>query len=619
MCGIAGLYSLKNAVNTPALERMSAALQGRGNDSNGIFIENGLGLAHQRLAIVDLAETGAQPMTSANQRFVISYNGEIYNCAVLKKLLPEVTWRGTSDTEILLEGLARFGAATFLPKVNGIFAFALYDKETKILTLARDKFGVKPLYFMKEAECFYFASEIKAFKAYGLDLEFNRDSMFSYLHYGYIPHEQQAFTGVFQLKAGYFLEINADLSKSLCPYFQLETLIRNAKEEPFNGNFEQATAMLDRLLSEAVGNQQIADVDIGAFLSGGIDSSLVTSLMQKNAPRPVKTFSIGFKEAAFNEAPLAKQIAAHFGTKHHEIMMEEQDALALIPHLPSIYDEPFADSSQIPTLLVSRFASNHVKVVMSGDGGDEVFAGYTRHFTAEKLFNLRKTPSFLRHCASFGLEKMAHNSLTSRLLSSRIKHFDEKSMKLARLIGADEQSLYHHFLTPHSHEIGLKSGFMPSALPPFLQGFERVQYLDMQHYLQDDPLRKVDRASMSTGLEVRVPLLDEEVVRFAWSLPANYKVHNGQGKRIARAVLNQYIPASLLNQPKSGFSVPLADWLRGGLKPLLLDTLTTSRMQNRGLVDTKMVKNLIEDHLSRRADNHHLLWFILMLHLGDVR
>lgn len=635
MCGIAGLLTQNAEIQSLGLEplatRMSAVLEHRGPDGQGVWCDQdaGIALSHRRLAIIDCSPAGHQPMTSNNGRFVISYNGEIFNYQDIAKDLIKAGHliKGGSDTAVLLEACAAWGVENTLKKCIGMFAFALWDMETRTLTLARDRLGIKPLYWAKSDDTYLFASELKAIRTTGLIAEeIDRDALASYLRFAYVPTPHSIFKNVYKLPPGHILTIQKGAEPSLHQYWDVRATARTGYENSFSGTYDQAVTELERHLMDAVKRRMIADVPLGAFLSGGIDSSVVVALMQAVSTQPVKSFSIGFHEKAFDESAHAKAVADHLKTDHTELFVTPKDALDVIPELPRWYDEPFADSSQIPTLLLSRLTRNHVTVALSGDGGDEVFAGYNRHFWAARIWNKAEyVPEFARFLAA-GLIKSVPPKGWDRLASilpfKRIPpQLGDKLHKIAGILGANSiDHVYRHLVSQWPDPAtailvgteyqGVQWDTSTARDRPDATG--RMQMLDMLTYLPDDILTKVDRASMAASLEARVPLLDHRVVEFAWTLPRDFMVREGHGKAVLRDVLYRHVPRALIERPKMGFGVPIGDWLRDDLRDWAEDLLSEQRLTNDGYFNVSAVRDLWSEHLSGRRNCQHALWTVLM-------
>jgi len=631
MCGIAGLLTPKTVDVQTLAVAMSDVMDHRGPDDQGVWSDPdaGIALSHRRLSIIDCSPAGHQPMSSNTGRYVISYNGEIYNYQDIAKDLHAAghTVKGGSDTAVLLEACAAWGVEKTLQRCIGMFAFALWDRETRTLTLARDRLGIKPLYWACTNGTYLFASELKALRATGLiDEDIDRGALASYLRHASVPAPQSIFKNVFKLPPAHLLVIKDGVAPSPQPFWNQRAQARTGHEAPFSGTYEQAVAELECQLTDAVQKRMVADVPLGAFLSGGVDSSAVVALMQTVSARPVKSFSIGFDEKGFDESAHAKAIADHLGTNHTELFVRPQDALNVVGELAHWYDEPFADSSQIPTLLLSRLARQHVTVALSGDGGDEVFAGYNRHFWATRIWNkAERIPGFARSAAA-GLIKSispgAWDGLAKALpVAGLPPQLGDKLHKVASILGAhsiDEvyrrlvsqwQDPTSALLNAEEHKGVLWDATTADDRP---DAIGRMQMLDMLTYLPDDILTKVDRASMAASLEARVPLLDHRVVEFAWSLPRDFMVRGGQGKAILRDVLYRHVPRELIERPKMGFGVPLGEWLRGDLRDWAEDLLDTQRLKEDGFFNATTVRTVWDEHLSNRRNNHHALWTVLM-------
>jgi len=638
MCGIVGLIAPPTASwdAEAVTRRMSDTLRHRGPDSSGVWRDPAGGsvvFGHRRLAIIDLSASGHQPMLDRSQRYAITYNGEIYNYKALRDelALGGSTFRSESDTEVILEGVARWGLAATVVRLAGIFAFAIFDRQQRRLFLVRDHLGVKPLYHGVAGTTFVFASELQPFRQIpGFSPVLSPDSVDALLRYSYIPAPATIFEGVFKLPAGTIGEVNLDQPTAplrMSTYWSVrEAALRGAKD-PLDGTPDEAVSALDALLRTAIGSQMISDVPLGAFLSGGIDSSTVVALMQSASPRPIRTFSIGFTEEAFNEAHAAAAVAAHLGTDHTELYVSPQDALDVIPRLPRLYDEPFADSSQIPTFLVSQLARRSVTVALSGDGGDELFAGYNRHVLGDRLWGLMKrTPHPLRRalsCAALSpapsrYDRAAEvwNRVTGQHLPGRVGF---QVHKLAALLDARSQGELYERLTSQWNGLpaGVRGvhperGLRRLAPASFATLTERMMVWDLETYLPDDVLTKVDRASMACGLEARVPLLDPRVVEFAWRIPLGLKLRDGKGKWILRQVLQRYVPRQLVDRPKAGFAVPIDSWLRGPLREWAESLLSVAALDASGLLETPVIREVWRRHLIGERDAHQTVWNVLM-------
>jgi asparagine synthase (glutamine-hydrolysing) len=640
MCGIAGVLGGRR-VDHVTVERMTRSLAHRGPDDEGVWIDvdAGIGLGHRRLSIVDLSPAGHQPMHSPSGRFVITANGEIYNHADLRAELlaagHEVAWRGHSDIETLLAGFDAWGIKPTLQRASGMFAFALWDKQGRTLTLARDRLGEKPLYYGRQhgpRSPFLFASELKALRQHpDFEPEIDRQALSLLVRYLDVPAPFSIYRGISKLLPGTMLTLSEGASDPLIEqYWSGAEVARAGVADPLALGPEAATDALEQVLERAVGRQMMADVPLGAFLSGGIDSSTVVAIMQKLSPRPVKTFTIGFHEAEYNEANHAKAVARHLGTDHTELYVTPREAMDVIPRLPAMYDEPFADSSQIPTHLISALARRHVTVALSGDGGDELFGGYDRYLLTANLWNrIAGLPMPLRLSAARALA-FVPAAMWTRLgqtaggilpRSLRKGRLGDKVHKGARMLTSQSlDELYDGMMSLWRDPGGLVLGATnegPVAVPAALElnglaGVERMMAHDMLGYLPNDILVKVDRAAMAVSLETRVPLLDPEVVEFAWRLPLGLKMRGNLTKWLLRQVLDRHVPRALIERPKMGFGVPLDDWLRGPLREWAEGLLGETRLREQGFFDAREVRRVWDLHLSDQANQHFRLWPILM-------
>ncbi|MEM8811232.1 MAG: asparagine synthase (glutamine-hydrolyzing) [Pseudomonadota bacterium] len=633
MCGITGFVSFR-AENPDLLaeraQAMADAIAHRGPDGARVWCdpEAGFAIGHRRLSIIDVSEAGAQPMISASDRYVLCYNGMIYNAEDLRaELSPHgINYRGHSDTEVLLEAWARWGPKKTVEKLIGMFAFTIFDRRDKRLWLVRDRLGIKPLYWGRFGDLFLYGSELKALRAHpDWPVEVDRDAVAAFLRLAYIPAPRSIYRGVRKLEPGTMLEIGPGEEPRIEPYWTLENVVESARNGRFDGSDEEAEEALDALLSDAVKKRMFSDVPLGAFLSGGIDSSSVVALMQQGETRPVRTFSIGFSEAGYDEAPHAKAVAAHIGTDHTELYVDPETAQGVIPSLPRIYDEPFADSSQIPTFLVSEMTRRQVTVALSGDGGDELFAGYNRYLHGAALNQWLDRVPRLAQCAAkrsiTALSPGAWDTLFSAVPGRfRPPNAGNKLHKLAGALGGTGDQAYKQFLTqwPNPNDLletGLEPEFLtdrPSTRALVPDYVERMQYIDAKTYMVDDILTKVDRASMAVGLEARVPILDHRVVEFAWRLPNSMKLRDGKGKWLLRRVLSRYVPDNLIERPKMGFGVPIEHWLRGPLRDWAETLLAEKALQENGLRPAP-IRARWESHLSGRENHQYPLWTVLML------
>lgn len=654
MCGLAGFLSEEACASGPAealLHAMAQQLQHRGPDDGGQWCapDAGVGLAHRRLAILDLTAAGHQPMASTCGRLLLVFNGEIYNHLELRRQLEQAGqaphWRGHSDTETLLAAIAAWGLAATLPRLVGMFALALWDRQQRQLSLARDRFGEKPLYYAVARGAagqplLLFGSELPALMLHpGYDRSIDRRATALYLRHAYLPAPWSIHASTRKLRPGCWLRVQAsDLTADISsvsrreqPYWSALACARQGLEQPFNGSAAQAIEAVGQALGRAVARQRLADVPLGAFLSGGIDSSLVVAELQAQSSRPVQTFSIGFDDPQFNEAPYAAVVARHLGTDHTELTVTAADALAVIPELPQLYGEPFADASQIPTALVARLARQHVSVALSGDGGDELFGGYNRYAIAAGLWRrLAPWPPALRHGAARVLQAVPARhwqrllAPLNRLLppSRRQRALGEKLHKLAGLLPpTTAQALYLQLVSQWPDPNGLVLGASehgPAVLDPalWLDGASleaQMMLLDTLTYLPDDILVKVDRAAMAVGLETRIPMLDPDLFALAWSLPLELKIAGGRGKLPLRALLARHLPPELIDRPKMGFGVPLSSWLRGPLRDWGEALLEPARLQQQGLLDAGAVQACWQAHQQGRREAHYQLWPLLML------
>lgn len=635
MCGIAGLIDVAGRLGLQELRggalAMSAAILHRGPDAGGVWADAacGIAFAHRRLSVVDLSPAGAQPMVSHSGRYVIVFNGEIYNYRALRAALPPVVWRGHSDTEVMLEAIEVWGLNEALRRAVGMYAFALWDARERALFLVRDRLGEKPLYYGMSGQTLVFGSELKALAASpGWQAEIDRDALDDYTRHGVIHAPRSIYRNVKKLPAAAWLRIdlkNAGRVLELLPhrYWSLEEI---ASRPPAPGNDVDLTGQLEDLLKQAVAGQMVADVPVGAFLSGGVDSSLIAALMQAQANAPIKTFSIGFHEAQYNEAGHAKAVASHLRTDHTELYVTPEQARAVIPRLPNMFDEPFGDSSQIPTYLVAQLARSHVTVSLSGDGGDELFGGYNRYFWAERYWaRMHSTPAWLRNLGVIGVRALPPAAWDAvwRLLPQRaqLAQPGDKLYKLAGLAQARNGREAYAWLIAQQRERGSlvlganapgPAGAHALWNQPGRRLADNMMLADAQGYLPDDILVKVDRATMAVSLEARTPFLDHRVAEFAFQLPIAQKIRGTAGKWLLRQVLYRYVPPALIDRPKMGFGVPIDGWLRGPLKQWADDLLDPVRMQAEGYLNVARVRQAWDEHQSGRRNWQHFLWNILM-------
>ncbi len=655
MCGIAGYFSAEKATHPDAAdklrERIGGSLFHRGPDSGGAWHDemHGVTLLHRRLAILDLSPQGHQPMRSASGRFVMVYNGEIYNFPALKKELEALGHpaNGSSDTAVLLCAIEAWGIEETLRRCSGMFAFAVWDAKDCVLHLARDRVGEKPLYYGWLRGSLFFASELKAFRVYAADeLQINPAALHVYLQYGRFPPQHSVYKNIYKLPPASYLTLSLDACRNkpeaftpscdsdtgIRPrrYWNAYAVSRGIQEQRLAFSAEDATNELERLLSNSISQQMIADVPVGAFLSGGIDSSLIVALMQQQHRSAVKTFTIGFAEEEYDEAPYARAIAAHLGTDHTEMYVTAAEAMSVIPQLPCMYDEPLADQSQIPTFLVSKLARTHVTVSLSGDGGDELFGGYERHIWANRILRgINILPGCLRSGLHRALLVISPERLTDLLaatpitspLARRVRHAGPKLHKFATLLSASsEEDLYLRASSywPDPRAVVAKPG---NSYGLFSKAYadhcgssaaERFMFSDFVSYLPDNILVKLDRAAMAASLESRVPFLDQQMIEFAWGLPEDLKIRNGKGKWILRALLAKHVPRQLTDRPKMGFTMPIGRWLRTSLRDWAEELLSEQALKNAGFLNTAAVRTCWLQHQSGRRDFHKQLWNVLM-------
>jgi asparagine synthase (glutamine-hydrolysing) len=627
MCGFAGFLSDNaGSFGLETLERMAEAIAHRGPDDQGLWLdaEAGIALGHRRLAIVDLSQAGHQPMQSDSGRYVFVFNGEIYNHATMRAEIEArgsaPQWRGHSDTETLLAGFEVWGIVETLGRAIGMFAFALFDRKSRTLTLGRDRLGEKPVYYGWSKGVFLFGSELKALRCHpAFSGEIDRQALAAFLKYQYVPGPESIYSGIRKLQPGCVLTLSlAQREPVIETYWSAIKQAQAGVKNRFSGSPDEAVDALEVLLGDAIGQQMMADVPVGAFLSGGIDSSTVVALMQKRSARPVRSFAIGFDVPGFNEAIYAREVAQHLGTEHTELYVTPQAALELVPRLPEFYDEPFADSSQIPTYLVSQLARRQVTVSLSGDAGDELFAGYNTYAMAERFERIAASmPGFFGQFLAGGMEALGEPFAT---FAGRPALARQMRLAAHVLRGRGLSERADRLQTHWQRGEGLVLG-VPDALPPFdlataefanFTTAEKLMARDLVHYLPDDILVKLDRASMAVALESRVPMLDHRVVEFAWSLPMALKRREGQTKWVLRQVLYRHVPRAMIDRPKKGFSVPIAAWLRGPLKEWAADLLDAKRLEAEGFLNPVMISTAWNEHMSGRVDRHNDLWSVLM-------
>ena len=643
MCGIAGLFEPEPATAADQLGRlarqMAGALTHRGPDDSGAWTDPsaGVAFAHQRLAVIELGPEGHQPMESSDGRWVVSYNGEIYNYQRLRRRLvgEGASFRGGSDTEVLVTAVQRWGLEASLEAFEGMFAMALWDRHRSELHLVRDRLGEKPLYYGWVGNRLAFASELKGLcRLPEFAGELDRDAVALYLRHNCVPAPRTVYQGVAKLPPGSIFSAGMGLRRGRLPpvktYWSARQAVESARQRPLSGPPEAMADKLEAALSESVAARMVADVPIGAFLSGGVDSSVVVALMQQHSCRPVRTYTVGFADRTFDESAEAAAVAAHLGTEHTPLRVSDSDASAVIPDLPEIWDEPFGDISQIPSLLVSRLARSQVTVSLSGDGGDELFAGYNRHALLERLWHRSAVlPDPVRRLAGLTLKRLPPGAVdgAARITSALIPRWQvrnpaTKVSKVGKVLlasGPEDAylSLVSHWGDPESMVLG--AGFAPSLASspeqwPALAGItEQMLWLDLVGYLPDDILTKLDRAAMSTSLETRVPFLDRAVLDLAWRLPMAMKLRRGTTKWVLRQVLYRHVPKTLVERPKMGFGLPIGAWLRGPLRPWAEELLAAPRLRRQGLLDPKPVTRAWKQHLGGRQDLGYELWDVLAL------
>lgn len=651
MCGIVGLYDHNGVRSAQELEgligQMTNEIIHRGPDDSGICVDAGHGLAlgHRRLAIIDRSQAGRQPMHSASGRYVIIFNGEIYNFKTLAREIATYGYRfhGKSDTEVLLGAIEQWGLVEALKRANGMFALALWDKQEEKLSLAKDRAGMKPLYYGWVGKNFTFASELKPLRILPeFRGEINRDALALLLRYCYIPAPFSIYCNVFKLRSAELLTIPLDalqngpmsleeFDRYRKTYWSFNDIVELGKIDPWRSDSVEAMEELHARLKESIKLRMISDVSLGSLLSGGIDSSMITAIMRENSSESVKTFSIGFHEKRYNEAPLAAKVSKHLETDHTELYVTADEAMEVVPQLPIIYDEPFSDSSQIPTLMVSKLVRNEfITVALSGDGGDELFGGYNRYSIGYSYWKkFAGLPTSTRRMIAAGINRFSI-ARWNRLLSSarlilpgslRVPHPGEKLHKLSRILEYNDpaymyRDLCSHWFDPEGVVLGATEPAMlqnqSSAVFDNRRFREGMMYLDFQMYLPDDILTKIDRASMAVSLEMRCPFLDPELITFAWRVPMQMKIVNGKGKWLLRQLLYRYVPRELVERPKRGFGVPIDEWLRGPLRDWAEDLLNETRLTQEGYFDPRPIRQMWEKHLSADRQWHYHLWDVLM-------
>jgi asparagine synthase (glutamine-hydrolysing) len=643
MCGFAGCIDFSRQTTAEELRgtalRMARSLRHRGPDDEGVWIDaaQGVALGNRRLAILDLSQAGHQPMVSTSGRFVVVYNGEIYNFQELIRQLQEdanceVPLRGHSDTEVMLACFEFWGIEASLARMNGMFAFAVWDRQERSLYLCRDRMGEKPLYYGWAGNTFLFGSELKALRLHpAFKAEINREAVSLYLRYNCVPSPYSIFEGVHKLPPGSLLKFDCKVNGApeLFPYWSPRTAAENGIENPLRCSESELLAGLEDLLKDAVKIRMMADVPLGVFLSGGIDSSTITALMQAESARAVRTFSIGSEDSGFNEAKQAAAVARHLGADHTELYVTAEDALSVIPLMPTVYDEPFGDSSQIPTFLLSRLARKHVKAALSGDGGDELFAGYNRHVWIDRIWRaIAWLPGEYRRSVGAAMTRISPGNwdgafrVLNPLLPAHLKqrYAGYKVHKLARILSSADPEAMYAALVSHWNDAsfvlgcaklsdGVSGDQAGAKLPTMLH---EMLLSDALTYLPDDILVKVDRASMAVGLETRLPLLDHRVVEYSWKIPISAKIREKKGKWALREILRRYVPARLTDRPKAGFGIPLGDWLRGPLREWSESLLDERRLKDEGFFNARPIREKWAEHLSGKAAWEYHLWDVLM-------
>ena len=649
MCGFAGFISAGS--NTTAadwqdvLTRMGEAIIHRGPDDSGIWTDTdaGIGLVHRRLSIVDLSPAGHQPMVSESGRYVIAFNGEIYNHLELRSRLDAASsrsdlpsekagntgWRGRSDTETFLAGVEAWGMEATLKSCVGMFAMALWDREKRLLFLARDRMGEKPLYYGRQNGVLLFGSDLNALKVHqAFEGQVDREALTLQLRYSFIPAPYSIYKGIRKLPPGMWLTLSpGEEAPPPAPYWSFCDTVKRALASPFAGSDDEAVSALEEKLRESVALQMIADVPLGAFLSGGIDSSLIVALMQAQSSLPVRTFTIGFFEKEYDEAQQAKAVSRHLGTDHTELYVSESDILALIPKLSTIYSEPFSDSSQVPTFLVSEMTRRHVTVSLSGDAGDELFGGYSRYSMAERAWGyLSRVPRFLRTGLGAAIQAVPVNAwngispaiswmLPTTKRAGIVGDRLHKGAALLRSSGKEafyRESFFAHWKAEELAAVREPPTSFTRDWPALRSYTEQMMAVDTVGYLPDDILVKVDRAAMAVSLETRVPLLDHRLVEFSWRLPLRLKVREGKSKWILRQVLYKYVPQDLVERPKMGFGIPIGAWLRGPLRDWVEELLDQRKLREQGFLNPSVIRRKWAEHLSGQRNWQYHLWDVLM-------
>lgn len=635
MCGITGFWGPADPRGMRrTAQAMADAIRHRGPDDSGEWCDEGAGmaLAHRRLAILDLSPEGHQPMLSASGRYVIVFNGEVFNYEDLRARLPGYRWRGHSDTEVMLAAIEAWGIEAAVRSFVGMFAFAVWDRQERELHLVRDRLGIKALYYGRCRQHLLFGSELRALRAHpAFEAEIDRGAIALLMRHNYVPHPYSIYAGIRKLPPGTMLRVRSDRELlEPTPFWSARAVAETGAAHPLPDDPEPALNALHQLLLETIRRRMVADVPLGAFLSGGIDSSTVVALMQAQSSRRVRTFSIGFVEKDYNEAPFAAQVARHLGTDHTELYVTAAEAQAVVPKLPEYFDEPFADSSQIPTFLVSALARRHVTVALSGDGGDELFAGYPRYALTNQIWGtLRHFPLGARRLAAAAIRALSGDAWNRIFRTAEVllpapvrrRRPGEQIHRFADLLSADSrQEIYRRILShwdrPEQVVVAAREPLTvltdPRRLAELSDFTLQMMFIDLVSYLPDDILTKVDRASMAVGLEARVPLLDHRVVEFAWRLPMSLRIRNGQQKWLLRQVLYKYVPPALVERPKMGFGMPIGEWLRGPLRDWAEALLAIDRLADEGFLDSQRVYAVWQEHVSGQRNWQYPLWDVLM-------
>lgn len=634
MCGITGFTSSKSMSDDLLAfiaTKMAQTIKHRGPDAQGVWTDenSGIALAQRRLSILDLSSAGAQPMVSSNGDWVIVYNGEVYNTDELRQELDfkKINWRGSSDTEVILEAIATWGVRKTTPKLIGMFAYAIWQRSTRELTLVRDRLGIKPLYWSQTSTTVIFGSEIKSIRQHPESShDLNRSAIANFLRNGYINNPSTVFNEIHQLEPGWIAHWREGSGKPprMEQYWSLEQIARNGLNNTTDNSPKECIDQLDALLADATHRRMVADVPLGAFLSGGVDSSVVVAQMQRASTIPVKTFSIGFEDPKYDESGYATEVAKHLGTDHTNLVISPSDALKIIPEIPTLFDEPFSDPSQIPTYLVSQLARQHVTVALSGDGGDELFAGYNRYSDTVKYSKFLSQPALLRNAEAKILDHVGKSQIRHYLpgkikkhlagsKTDRVKHSlrDGTIFSLYRRALSRIESPSEILLDCHEPEYTKWEPAKDFITPDDRYAF--MQYIDTVDYLPDDILTKVDRTSMAVSLEARVPILDHRVVEFSWSLPESMKVNNGDRKWILKQVLKKYVPESLTDRPKKGFAVPIGNWIRGPLRDWTEHLLSPESLSKTNVLDPTPVRRKLNEHMNKTTNWDLHLWDMLCL------